>query len=688
MITRVLFVDTDARALARIKKALEQAGPYEASVFVTGGAALEHAADQPPALAVIALNLTDMPPTELVERLRAIVPDLPVLLRAPADTDRQILGSIGAYGIVEGGYTARTLIPLLSEALDDAPPRPRAAQPSPTVPPLESILPTVQRDQSPRSGHPDDDMSAFDEILESIEPSLPQSEEDSFHLLVESMRGQQQRPPLPKRHERLVQWAEGARPAPPETPPPSDLFAQLSADEPPVPEIEDSGTVSDLIDITNFRHEREDSPVADIPDEMILAFEELSETDEQRDLLKALSAMDQPPSREIDLDSVPDRLKPTARPAAEPAAQDAAAPDAAAHDAVAEEPAAAEESAVTPPAGRQQLSLADLASPPTEPAEDSQDWRGSEAAALALELTEQTLDSAAQASVLVRDGQIVASAGELAQAELEALVQIVDCDRVLEEQTTRLKLIALPELRLSYMVAAAPSVDNLVLLTIFPENMQLGAIHSQARSIMRALDAAEAAAAETALAAHSHAAAEEEDSAGFAAESRNPQAYLSGAFEAQAEGAPDGLRQSAPETPPAAGPEPGPDETILEVDRTGLVSYACAWLLRDPAGELTADIVQVLPAWLHQAAAAQGWFIEQLDVQPDYVSLVIGIAADDTPAAMAEALMAESARRISAAHPGYGAPALIWADAYYVVTPGRPLTAPEISQFMSYQRQQ
>ncbi|MBN2471134.1 MAG: transposase [Anaerolineae bacterium] len=649
MITRVLFVDTDAGALARIKKALEQAGPFEASVFVTGAAALEHAADQPPHLAVIALNLTDIAPTELVERLRALVPGLPVLLRAPADTNRQILESISAHGVVEGGYTARTLIPLLNDALE-TPDRSQLQQPPrrPRIPPLESILPSVQRDTSPRSGHPDDDMSTFDEILDSIEPNLPQSADDSFHLLVESMRGQQQRPPLPKRHERLVSWAEGDSPPRPETPP-SGVFEQLSAEEPPYPDLEDSGTVSDLINVTNFRREQAASPVADIPDDMILAFEELSETDEQRDLLKALSAMDQPPSREIDLDSLPDRLK-----AAE-AAQDAPPPV----------PAEA------------QLSLADITSPPTEPAEDSQLWHSNEAAALALELTEQTLDSAAHASVLVRDGEIVASAGELALSDLAALVDMVDCARVLRDQKTRLKVVALPDQRLSYMVAAAPSVDDLVLLTIFPENMQLGVIHGQAKNIMRALEITEAAAAE---AAAERAAAE--------APSRAPEAKDSADFESQADDMwPDDEWDSPSEAAAAQPALPSAAETIPDVDRSALISYACAWVLHEPAGELTPDIVQALPAWLHHAAAEHGWHIEQLDVQPDYVSLVIGITAEDTPAAMAETLMEAAARRISAAQPGYGAPASIWADAYYVVAPGRVLTAPEISQFISYQRQ-
>ena len=659
MITRVLFIDSDSRALARIKKALEQAGAFEASVFVTGLAALEHAADQPPALVVVALNLTDIAPLDLIRQLRAIVPGLPVILRAPTDTDRHIVQTINAYEVVEGGYSARTLIPLLNDALQSSTPAQPKAPSSAPVPPLSSIMPTGHREPSPRTGHPDDDMTDFDAILDSIEPNLPQAEDDSFHLLVESMRSEKDRPSLPRRHERLVKWAADGAPEKPE-PQAQDVFEQLSAEEPPLPELQDSGTVSDLIATTDFRQSQAEDQVADIPEDMILLdFDDLSETDEQRDLLKALSAMDQPPSREIDLETLPERL--AAPPPTPPSSNET-------------EPAPLEGAAQ-----KAQMSLADLEPPATKPARVRPARAEDEAAAMALELTEQTLDSAAQASVLVRGSAIVASAGQLAASDLIALVEMVDCERVLEEQVTKLKLVSLPDLHLSYMVVAAPTVDNMVLLTIFPENMQLGAIRNQARNIMRAMeDAGEAAAA----------AAEERAAATFEAESQAPETLLSGTFAAQTESTQrEPARQSAPEKPSESAPLPAEAKTTPDIDRDGLVSYACAWLLRDPAGELPADLTEVLSAWLHQIAADHDWYMDQMEIQPDYVSVVIEIGADDTPAQMADTLMSESARKLTAARPDLGTAGLLWADAYYIVAPGRPLTVTEISQFMSYQRQ-
>ncbi len=97
MITRVLFIDSDANAVARIQDALERTGDYEAAVFSTGQAALEYAAQHPPMVAVIALNLRDITVPTLVVQLRRLQPDLPLIIRATgAGPNRSLRRSIRA----------------------------------------------------------------------------------------------------------------------------------------------------------------------------------------------------------------------------------------------------------------------------------------------------------------------------------------------------------------------------------------------------------------------------------------------------------------------------------------------------------------------------------------------------------------------------------------------------------------
>ncbi len=645
MITRVLFVDSDARALARIKVALEQAGPYEASVFVTGRAALEHAADQPPAIAIIALNVTDIPPTVLASRLRTIVPGLPILLRAPADTDRQILQTIDAQGMVEGGYTVRNLIPQVNTLArsDEAPPAaqpglpPRAARPPAPPPPAPEPAPAAAFDSGTPvlRGHPDDDMSTFDEVLRAIEPDQPPAADDSFRQLVESMRAPAPPAPLPHRREKLASWATGDDSMPPDVelsvagvPGAEDvLFQRIRAEEPPMPDLEDSGTVSDLIAVTDFNAHRSEAPVVAIPEEMIAAEEALPELlpseEEQRALLHAISALDEPASVEAEIEW--------------------------------RAPFPAE-----PPA-----------SAPTG---------GDSAAALALQLTQQTLQSAAQASVLVRDGSIVAAAGELDARALAALVAMADCETVLAEQVTRIKLIALPEQHLSYLVVAAPTVDRMALLTIFPEHMQIGKIRHQARAILAALaEAEEAELARIAQAAAQQAARQEAERT--ARPATPPATPASSAAITQ---------EHAAVIPPTAAEAPEEERSPAapaEIDRAGLVSYACVWIVRNPDDTLDPDLMQALREWLPRIAAERRWVVEYLDIQPDYVSAVIGVSPEDMPGAVATALMTGTAQHIVQARPERSPAETLWADAYYVVTPGRPLTGQEIGRFISYQRQ-
>ncbi len=683
MITRVLFIDSDAEALARIKQALEAAGDYEAKVFVTGEAALEYAALNPPTVAVVSLNVQDIAPASLAERLRAIRPGLVLLLRAPTETSEQVIAALNPEGVLHGSYSARVLLPLMEDALH--PESMDAADAPPGV--------------SPGIRYLDEDAAAFGEILGSIEPDAhPQEEDDTFDALVNSMRAPDDKPSLPQR-QRLANWARAAQAeaeaeqaAEQEKPTTEEeeLFQKLAAEEPPMPTLEDSGTVRDLIAITDFK-EQSDSDSVEIPDEMIRAFSEISDVEDmsfgevEQDLLEALAAADLPDGSTT---PSPDMIEPEDR-------QLIPMPDEI-RDQI--------ETGSTRPVDM--LMPESTATPPPDDPEAGQaaartgdHAENAEAAALALQLTQHTLESSAQATLLMRHESVIASAGGLSDNDITALVEMMDYETVMSGGKIKIKFVSLPESGINFMAVAAPTVDDMVLVMIFTENMHLRGIRQQAKTLTDALlasyqeaeapaDQADDLAYETPAPDPSEqvlAVTHEPDDTGhgitgtMASEGGDGPALATQAEDAQ--GGTDDEREAAESEP--------------LLDPATLVKYACAWILSDPEAELDDDLVDALTVWLDTIITSHHWLPEQIDVQPDYISVVISVAPGETPSQVVETLMDETARRVLAARPELGAngdPAgepytTLWADAYYVVAPGRPLTNEELSNFISYQRE-
>jgi hypothetical protein len=135
---------------------------------------------------------------------------------------------------------------------------------------------------------------------------------------------------------------------------------------------------------------------------------------------------------------------------------------------------------------------------------------------------------------------------------------------------------------------------------------------------------------------------------------------------------PDGLHDTVVESVEAA-----PAAPILTPRAEGpFTGYAFVWLPRESV--LKEDVAPVVLDWINGVAVAHLWMIDGVEVQPTYVAVQISIPANDTPTQTVETLMRETAARAND-------PAL-WADAYYIVSPGRAVTQQEIANFMEYRR--
>ena len=438
MIVRVLFVDSDAGSLARIKGALEKAGDYEAVVFTTGEAALEDASQLPPTIAVVSLNVRDTTPATIVEGLRALRPEIPVLLRAPGAADQNLLDTLAPFDVLYGGYSARVLLPMIEDALS------ADLQPSPK-PQAGPQGPVTNGHQVLRQTHEDDDITAFGEILDAIEPGPQTEEQDTFKTLVNSLRTPQDRPSMLNRRAGQEDWdnqpvLEDSAPGDSGPVPTGDdpLFAKLAAEEPPQPVLEDSGTVRDLIAAADPDLEAAAQTAAvDVPDEMIEDAQIRPLGSTEQDLLAALAAV----SDEPDSNS---------------------------------ESSASEDLVAMPEDVRQTLSAPVAA--------DSE-----QAAALAVQLTQHTLAMSAAATMLLRDNRLVTWAGELSELDVRALAESVDCAAVLEGAKIKIRYAALRESRDSYMIVAAPTIEDMVLVMILDQNTQVSSIQQQAAVLTDAL---------------------------------------------------------------------------------------------------------------------------------------------------------------------------------------------------------
>ena len=108
-----------------------------------------------------------------------------------------------------------------------------------------------------------------------------------------------------------------------------------------------------------------------------------------------------------------------------------------------------------------------------------------------------------------------------------------------------------------------------------------------------------------------------------------------------------------------------------------------------PHVQLRGDIVESLDRWLRQLALAYDWRVEDLDIQPEFVQLVIACAPSDPPETVVQTMMQTTSHpimtdfpRLAEEHPAGS----FWAPGYYVIAPGRLLDAADIARYIASPR--
>lgn len=303
-------------------------------------------------------------------------------------------------------------------------------------------------------------------------------------------------------------------------------------------------------------------------------------------------------------------------------------------------------------------------STPPAPQPDHEDEEADEALAqIAVMLTQYSLESSAQATMLSRPGKRVAASGDLPDAAMARLFEIVDhaWQTGSGDANSLIRYITLPETG-EFLLYSILVDDDLALSMVFNANTPVRTIRRQARRLSESLEFVP------------------DEPAPLAEEPSPTQPSRPTALRP-----PHGLRQDAPADDADAPPIPTEIPSRPPRDESAYTAYGCLWIPADPGLELMGDFAEALEGWIHETAAQSPWRLDFLDIRPDYVSVALRIPDKTAPDAVIGHLMDGTAARAVETFLEVLPP--VWADGYFVMSPPRDLSEREIARFITYQRQ-
>ncbi|MBN1681214.1 MAG: transposase [Anaerolineae bacterium] len=317
---------------------------------------------------------------------------------------------------------------------------------------------------------------------------------------------------------------------------------------------------------------------------------------------------------------------------------------------------------------------AESAGEPVAPVDEDDDEVLAQAA---VQLTQFSLESSAQAIMLSRQGRVLAHAGDLLDVARQRLFEIVENAWRSSSGTSGslIRFIHLPEAG-EFLLYSSQVEENMVLSMVFHAGMPVRTIRRQARRLRESLDyvpdgpvSIEAPAPVEAPSAP----AVDEDEPEAARTSPSRPTDIRPPDELRA---PRGVAQESVSTAESAPQEQEPAAV-----------YTCLWIPYDPKLEMVGDFADALYHWILDVAEDEHWQIEEVDIQPEYITLSVEIPHKVLPAQAVTLFMDETARRSAEVYPDvvHGAP--VWTGGYFVVDPPRELSEREIARFITYQRQ-
>lgn len=686
---RLLIITTQLKFSGALKKSLESTGEYRVTAFTSPEAAVKFARAESIDLVLVDFNMDMAPPVAVVKALRKLHPNLALIVGPATSETLSAVKDLNVQAVVDIPITARELLPLLSQALQDVqktetpepkPAKPRIAPdqpaPKPEIPKSEAPKSDVPKPETPKPTAPPpptpSSKTTFEENLKDMGGIF---EDGTSTLQVDMSDVEDMNEPPPDSHATPIIHSQVDAPPPKPPAPPvahpedkrtaeeklqdkhdSSLFKRLEADEPPLPTLSEGGTVTDLrasvldtgmrrvVEILSANTKlvepitlSEDDGDPEIPN---LARAILRDSVEQTSSLDALQAagyaaveMDDDEVEELEselgksspIKTVEDEPQPPPKPTTLPGQKT-------------EKPEPPRPT-VRPPSKPATLpsSKQTPAKPPTTPSTQE----GINPEQLAVLLTQASLELTAEATLLARGGEIVALAGQMHENDVREIGKIIDNDWTANADQSRIRFVNLPGNGMDYMLyTQRTQIDDALSLTmIFAGNMPLKVIRRQSNRLLEALnDVPDVPAVEH---------IEDEEVAGHVSE------MVTMADQATYDGE--------------------------------MMAHSYIWLLHQDIADINVNTAQILVTELRAYLSNKMWEVHTLDVEEDYIYLYASIPGEPVAHEIIRKLKDRSARIIRKQRPELTGKQ-IWADAYLTLVPGREMSIDEIQRFIRFGR--
>ena len=655
--TRLLVINQRLDLSTSIKKLLEQFGGFEVTPFTTTQNALDYAREHHQDAALVDFTIEGVPGIDIVLRLREITPNMAILVTpASAIPNPGILEKFDLQGTVDLPTKIRYLIPQIQQAIIEAQTNLPEKHDSETAPgtatqPMRGGLAEFTGRDLAQADTPSDGTETLDVDMSDIEDNadLEDSPEDAVAF-----------PPIDS--DDIIESSEDDSSS-------RSTFEILAAEEPPMPSIEDSGTVHDLrvslldtgmrqvVEILRDNDDLtgphplppDDGDESEVPS---LARQILKEASQIIEAIDEEDAVVHSPGDDVAVSSAMDE--------AVEADEDAVVED---MDVIALPMDETEARELEDQLG----STSRLLDPIPDHDVEAQDV--ADVAQLALNLTHTSLELAAEAILISDQGRVIATAGDLPEDDVEEIRQMISGDWEAKSGQSRIRFVHLPSVGTDYMLYSRRTENHFTMTMIFAGDLPLRVIRHQSDILLDALSAM-------------------------------PDSLDVAAPDVSSDVAQEPV-QTIPPKPPTLPevPEPStstkaptggnaivPAQAQKQPEAVGpLADYTYIWLLRDENQPLDDAVSQTIFAGLDRELTRQSWKIVTLNVHEDYIYLYAQIPGEPAVDEVIDNLKRLSANLAQRKNPRLNANNL-WADSYLVLLPGREMEIDEIQAFLNFAR--
>ncbi len=697
--TRVLILTNNVQFSMQTTQALERAGAFKVSPFASVDNALVSLHTTPQDVVLLDTTLQNLNVETFIQQVREIQPDIAFILLPETSTNQQWVTRLTLHGTADYTWTARRLVPLIKQAqrrvYDDQPktaqvklpPKPALDESTrrisalnvPGDDPVEFLLSDASDGETRVEVVTPDDSKGLEifKILSDEEPPMPSFEESAT---IRDLRDRLVNPALLKDINGIARDMDDEDD---DTPPSSGGTMQ---DEPPSPAAlilansADDSTPLDAFSLNDFlariREKLLESgqSLQPLPSWVQESEKYVREPDFLGDDLPGIISPSQPLefTAQVTIPTIPqqpstyeesetERSKPLIRsypisPDEEGVGVAAQLPDPVTYETYLGDddlididdeegdtrnlpvPSLAESQVGLPPMEKD----TETTRTPTIPlpaAPSAADGELSYIEKLSIKLVQMSLELTAEATLLIREGRIIAHDGVLPLDDVRELFQQTGQNWEAEPLQGRIRFLNLPASGQDYMLYSRGMDTGVTLCLIFAGTLPLYTIRRQGKRLADALAAV-------------------------------PAPPLASSFDIA-------------ETDIAEAVEVEVEE-LEDVETGERLPFTYLWPVRDDSVSLSPASREVLSAYFQRQLPKRGWELQALDIQEDYIYLAVTHPATQAASQRLQDLQQRAASVI--ARTQTDAPAALWSSSYTVLIPGRALTVDEIQDFLAFAR--